>query len=195
MIDLETMVKSLRLAWLKIFFSENDGTWKNYLHHLLKTFGGLFLFHCNYNIKDLTIYSQFYAEMLQWWAEFRDKFSTEKLWYNIIWNNKNIRINNKPIFYKTFFESGFIYVNDLHFDLNTTECYNIITKKIEKTNFLVWAGLRHAIPSHLKSKAKTNNHTSLTTPPSLIIKNNDFDILMKKSRLLFIAYKQKSTIF
>ena len=29
MIDLETMVKSLRLAWLKRIFSENDGTWKN----------------------------------------------------------------------------------------------------------------------------------------------------------------------
>ena len=26
MIDLETMVKSLRLAWLKRIFSENDGT-------------------------------------------------------------------------------------------------------------------------------------------------------------------------
>ena len=35
MIDLETMIKSLRLAWLKRIFSENDGTWKNYLHHVL----------------------------------------------------------------------------------------------------------------------------------------------------------------
>ena len=55
MIDLKTMAKSLRLAWLKIIFGENDGTWKNYLHHPLKRFGGLFLFHCNYNIKDHTI--------------------------------------------------------------------------------------------------------------------------------------------
>ena len=43
MIDLETMVKSLRQAWLKRIFSENDGTWKNYLHHLLKSSGGLFI--------------------------------------------------------------------------------------------------------------------------------------------------------
>ena len=28
MIDLETMVKSLRLAWLKRIFNGNDGTWK-----------------------------------------------------------------------------------------------------------------------------------------------------------------------
>ena len=42
MIDLETMCKSLRLAWLKRIFSENGGTWKYYLNHLLKSFGGLF---------------------------------------------------------------------------------------------------------------------------------------------------------
>jgi len=50
MIDLETMIKSLRLAWLKRIFSENDGAWKNYLQHILESFGGLFLFHCNYKI-------------------------------------------------------------------------------------------------------------------------------------------------
>ena len=66
MIDLETMFKSLRLAWLKRIFSENDGTWKYYLRHLLKSFGGPFLLHCNYDIKDLTISSQFYAELLQY---------------------------------------------------------------------------------------------------------------------------------
>jgi len=72
MIDLKTMVKSLRLAYLKRIFSENDTTWKNYLHHILKYFDCSFLFHCNYIIKDLTISSQFYSKLLQWWADFRE---------------------------------------------------------------------------------------------------------------------------
>ena len=80
MIDLETMIKSLRLAWLKRIFSVNVCAWKDYIRHQLKHFGGLVLFHCNYNVKDHPIPSQFYAEMLQWWAEFRDGFSTEKYW-------------------------------------------------------------------------------------------------------------------
>ena len=149
MIDLETMVKSLRLAWLKRIFSENDGTWKNYLRHVLKCYGGSLLFHCNYNINDLTIFSQFYTELLQWWAEFQDEFSAEKPWRSIIWNNKDIHIDNKSIFYKTFFESGITHITDLRFDLDITESYNIITKKMKKANILVWAGLRHAVPSHL----------------------------------------------
>jgi len=195
MIDLETMFKSLRLAWLKQIFSENDCTWKYYLHHQLKSFGGSFLLHCNYDIKDLTISSQLYTELLQWWADFRDEVSTEKLWQSIIWNNKDIRINNKPIFSKTFFESGFIDATDLRFDLNTTESYNIISKKIEKANFLVWAGLRHAIPSHLKLKSKANNCTSLTTPPSLIIQNNDFDVMTKKSKDYYTLLISKKAQF
>jgi len=48
--------------------------------------------------------------------------------YNI-WNDKDIRTDNKPMFYETFFKSGIRYVTDLWFDLNITESYNIITKK------------------------------------------------------------------
>jgi len=167
MIDLETMIKSLQLAWLKRIFSENDGTWKNYLHHILKRFGSPFLFHGNYNIKDLTISSQFYTELLQWWADFQDELSAEKTWHNVTWNNKDIRIDNKPIFYTTFFESGITHVTDLRFDLNITESYTIITKKMKKANILVWVGLRHAVPSHLISKSKTNNRTFLSYLHSL----------------------------
>ena len=98
MIDLETMVKSLRLSWLKRIFSENNCRWKMYLRHEVKNVGGLFLFHCNYDIKDVVFSSRFYSELLQWWSEFREDFSSEKLYQNIIWNNKDIRINDKPIF-------------------------------------------------------------------------------------------------
>ena len=61
---------------------------------------------------------------------------------------------------------------------------------MKKANILVWAGLRHAVPSRLISKSKTNNRTILTMPPSLIIENNVFDILIKKiQRLLYKANK------
>ena len=45
MIDLESMIKSLRLAWLKRIFGENDSAWKSYLRVSLKRYGGLFLFY------------------------------------------------------------------------------------------------------------------------------------------------------
>ena len=49
------------------------------------------------------------------------------------------------------FDSDIIYVKDLSFELSTTDSFNIISKKkIAKTNSLIWAGLHHSIPSHLK---------------------------------------------
>jgi len=65
MIDLECMIKSLRLAWLKRTFSENEGTWKNYLRHLLVKSGGPFFLNCNFDIKDYTINSLFHSELLK----------------------------------------------------------------------------------------------------------------------------------
>ena len=152
------------------------------MRHQLKNVSGLFLFQCNYDIKDVVISSQFYSELLQWWSEFREDFSSQKLYQNIIWNNKDIRINDKPIFSKTFFNSGLTLVSDLRIDLDLTDSYNTIAKKIEKSNFLIWAGLRLAIPPHLKLNLRANDHTFLTMPPSLIISNNDFNTLTKKQK-------------
>ena len=88
MIDLEFMNKYLRLAWLKRIFGENEGTRKNYLRHLLLNLGGLFFLNCNFDIKDYTINSLFYFEILTWWSEFCENFASTKDWHNIIWNNK-----------------------------------------------------------------------------------------------------------
>ena len=70
MIDLESMIQSLRLAWIKRTFETNNGTWKS-----LEAF---FLFHCNYDVKDIPITSQFYSELLKWWSDFREEFDTER---------------------------------------------------------------------------------------------------------------------
>ena len=98
MIDLECMVKSLRLAWLKRIFNNNDGIWKTYLRHKLQPFGGFFFMNCNHDIKDYLISSQFYDELLLWWSEFRETFTSEKDWENIIWNNRDVRIDKKNSF-------------------------------------------------------------------------------------------------
>ena len=104
------------------------------------------------------------------------------MYQNVIWNNKEIRVNDKPAFYKTFFNSGLTLISDLRIDLDITDSYNVIAKKIEKSNFLIWAGLRLAIPPHLKLNLRANDHTFLTMPPSMIISNNDFNTLTKKSK-------------
>ena len=108
MVDTESMIKSLRLAWLNRIFGDNSGTSKNYLEYLLKETGGLVLFNCNYNVKDLTISSQFYMELLKLWSEFWKDNAVETNWLYWIWNNQEIRINNKPVFYRRFIKGTLI---------------------------------------------------------------------------------------
>lgn len=100
MIDLETMVKSLRLAWLKRIFNGNDGTWKRYLKHQLKPIGGLFFKNHNYDVNDHTISSQFYRELLLWWSQFCGTFASESNWQRIIRNNKEIQIDKNQYILK-----------------------------------------------------------------------------------------------
>ena len=105
-----------------------------YLLHLLKPVGGKFFLNCNYEVSDYTISSQFYKELLSWWSEFRESFASESD-CKIIWNNKEIQIDNKPLYYKKFFNSGIIYIHDLLFNLNTIDSYNYFSNK---TGNKVW---------------------------------------------------------
>ena len=171
-------------------FGTNDGTWKSYLRPFCIGLEAFFLFHCNYDVKEIPITSQFYSELLKWWSDFREEFDTERDQQNIVWNNKEIRINNKPVFYKNFFESGIIYVNDLLFYLNNTDSFNIISKKISRSNVLIWAGLRYSVPSHLK----TTNCASSTTLLSFRIDNKDFDALKTKSQDYYLLIKSRKAV-
>ena len=176
LIDLESMIKSLWPAWLKRILQCNNGAWRSCLRFSLEPFGGLFLFHCNYDIKEIHISSKFYSELLQWWSEFRSVFDSRRECQYILWNNKEIRVDNKPVFYKKLFEQDVIFINDLLFD--TTNSFTIVSNKISKINYLNWAGLRHSVPKHLKN----SNCLRLEICLILTIDKKEFEILQKKSK-------------
>jgi len=62
MVDLESMLIALRLAWLKRVLGEKKGFWKEYLKFQLKRFGDLFLLSCDFG--SVKISSLFYQELL-----------------------------------------------------------------------------------------------------------------------------------
>ena len=100
MIDLESMIKSLRLALLKRIFTATTVLGEAFTVFVGTFWGPLSLFHCNYDIKEIHISSKFYSELLQWWSEFRSVFDSRRECQYILWNNKEIRVDNKPVFYK-----------------------------------------------------------------------------------------------
>ena len=64
------------------------------------------------------------------------------------------------------------------FELDTTNSFTIVSNKISKINYLIWAGLRHSVTTHLKKSNCLRSELSLI----LTIDNKEFDILKKKSK-------------
>ena len=178
MADLECMVKSLRLAWLKSFFQWDQWNVEKLPEHIVSSVGGLFFFNCNYNISDYTIPSQFYQELLLWWSQFRETFATEEDWKTIIWNNKEIKVENKPVYYKHYVNARVICIQDFLFSLNSTDSYNQLSKKICKTNILEWSGLRRSMPLSLRSY---DRYPSINYP-TFVVSDNIFDVTKGKSK-------------
>ena len=118
--DLTTSIMSLRLSWIGRFLSDNFYPWKAYLLHLLKPFGRELFLYCDYNINDNNISPIFYKEMLHWWSDFHSRFGLVSLRETIIWNNHNIRVNGKPIFYNNYNSANIVLLSDLKFDLSNT---------------------------------------------------------------------------
>ena len=64
----------------------------------------------------------FYRELLECWLEFRNLFLADKERHCIIWNNQDIRIDGKPVFYKSYYDSGILsIIKDLLFNLDNIE--------------------------------------------------------------------------
>ena len=75
-------------------------------------------------------------------------------------------------------------------NLSSTELFNIIKNRVEKTNFLTWASLRHAVPRELK-----NNMVPPISSPSFVINNNVSDITKKKSKHYYSLLINKKAQF
>ena len=93
---------------------------------------------------------------------------------------QEIRINNKPVFYKKYFHYGIRTTRDLRFDLNNIDSYKLVEKHLEKTNFLEWTGLRHSIPPNLRNP--NLDYVYQFQNPSFNLVNDLFDVTKRKSK-------------
>ena len=103
MISYEEMIKALRLRWLICLIDvDYTGFWKLYLNNLLRKLGGIFLLQCNYDTNQINIPSTYYYELLLWWSDLRESADSDSGYKYIIWNNKEILIEGKSVFYRHY---------------------------------------------------------------------------------------------
>ena len=139
MIDYETIVKTLRLSWLKrIVDVQCCGFWKHYLNYLLSNKGGLFFLECNYDVKQTKILPIFYHELLSWWAKLREIVDPDRGHEYILSNDKKILIEGKTVFYRHCFDNGVIFTKHLLYDKTNTDSFRVMK---EQQILIFWFGL------------------------------------------------------
>ena len=123
---LESAIKTQRILCCKKIANSQQSSWKTILLHYLKPVGGKLVLGCGFDIKKLPIkLPRFYGECFQTFAEHSaaTAVSLQSLNNNtradtIIWNNKHICVDSKPIFHRALFKKGTITLEDLVSDNN-----------------------------------------------------------------------------
>ena len=160
MTDFNIMNKALKVAWIPRIKSENQASWKIIPEATLEKHWELsFLINCNYDIDTLQVGNlpSLYLDVLKQWQITKDCMRRETVCVHeeIIWNNRKILINGKPLFYKSWFEKNIIRVSDLlQKDGKFLSFKNFCNKYKLKIHFTLYFGLSNTIPTSWKFAAK-----------------------------------------
>ena len=147
----------LFMAWISRLLSNADEAWKAIPNYYLSQYGGLsFLLRCNFNLasidKNLPL---FYRELLFYFQELKQGKDLFLYGEYILWNNETITIENNSLFWKTWFDKGIYFVQDLLDPRGNFLSFSDFQNKFHvKSNYLHYFQLIAAIPSYLKKKAK-----------------------------------------
>ena len=157
---------SLKLKWIKYLADECfDSGWKKIFLSVNDI--GKFIFKCNIKSADiplLNIKSRFWIDVLQSWCKVH--FSSEdninfisEHPQNYIWFNSNIKIQNKLLYYKPWYEKGITYVKDLLDQNGNFLNYNeFITKYDINVDFLKYYGLINKIRNVISRNGRASNN-------------------------------------
>ena len=158
MIDITSFNQSLKMKWVKSYLDDHDtGKWKLFFNHQLGQFGGKLVFWRNLSPKDvflLKLRDPFLVEIMEYWTTLSYKNNNLDFTSAQIWHNSLIRIENKPIFYKSWFIAG---VKDVK-EILDTDGNSILTE----LGLGLGLGLYYKL-YHTYNTNNTNTYTTYTT--------------------------------
>ena len=153
--------KALRLSWISRLVADRPGNWKKIPQHFLDKSGGIeFLIKCNYDDKSLDKQiPAFYRNMLLYFKELKCLYDKENIEKYVLFNNKLILIDKKPVFWKSWYDNNIVTVQDLLKDDGTVMTYKDFSEKYKnvKSNFLQFYQMTSTIPKRLFVSGKNIN--------------------------------------
>jgi exonuclease III len=184
MIDIESFIKSIKMKWVKTLLQKDNSNWKIIPEKLINQYGKDFLiFYMKVRtLKELPNpfikLTPFYTDILNIYFDFKSlesNFETFPLNYadirkQLLWGNKHIRFNSKPLLFKKWIESDILFVNDVIGPTGRIDEEKILTKLKTKTNWISEVNiLKCSIPKRWTNIIKCNEsiHTQVKTELNL----------------------------
>ena len=159
MTDVNIMFKALKFAWIPRLMKSDKKNWGTIPNHFFKKMGGLnFLLRCNYDMKYFNDLPVFYKKILQFFNDLRILHVYDQQQDIILFNNKEILVDGKPIFFSEWFKKGIISIKDLRNENGKFLTFDEFSLKYScKTNFLQYYQVISAIPKRLSIIAKQSD--------------------------------------
>ena len=123
MIDIGSYFESLKASWVSRLIGEEKSNWKLIPRKYLNIFGRNWLiFSSNINYTHIEFcmknIPKFYIDVVKCWVkagggQSKKPTNFREIRKQVIWGNKFITSNNKSLFFKSWIDSGLIYINDI----------------------------------------------------------------------------------
>ena len=175
--ELGHMISVSHIKWVRRYiFDENVHYWKVFFMYFFRKcqMNVNVLLFSNYDTKRLFCYKNniplFYINIVQEWCH---NVETKIPRCLFIWYNKDIMIDNKPFFIKTFYEMGIRYVGDLiHMSGKVVSFETYVKKGLPKSNWLLWNSLCTAVKS-LCSRVQIQAECTVDQDMKFYVKNKE----------------------
>ena len=155
---IETLIKTQRIMCMKKYLDSHYSTWKIFLDSYLADFGGSFLIKCNYDVRfPPKTLPKFYKECLSEWADYKKSpvVTLPDVLKEIVWNNKFMCINGKPLFRNKVLKKGFLTVRDILSDEGKLKSWSALqSKHLTGAEYFVLMSVFDAIPLEWKTLLK-----------------------------------------
>lgn len=120
---LKSMIMASRITWIKRYYNSENSFWKTTWNYFMKKMNPNpdLLWYCNFDNSSLNCENipSFYIEIVHSWLMLKRQERKGNIMTAFIWNNENIKIEGKTIYWKSFMDLGIWTLSDI-LDKNKT---------------------------------------------------------------------------
>ena len=150
------MFKALGLAWIPRLLNSGDKNWCSVPNYYFRKQGGLYFpLKCNYDTKLFPQLPAFYNNILKSFRELKIVYGYDQANDLVLYNNKEIQVDQKTVYLSKWMEKGIVSVEDLLKEDGSYLSFREFKGKFScNTNFIQYYQIISAIPKRLRLKAR-----------------------------------------